>query len=62
MTHNNSTSQALTLQDQEALKNNNHAVIILASGLSQRLGQAKQLIFKNNEPLICSIILSLIHI
>lgn len=32
----------------------NHAVIILASGLSQRLGQAKQLLFKNGEPLICS--------
>lgn len=68
MTHNNSTSQALTLQgqdalqgqnalqDQEALKNNNYAVIILASGLSQRLGQAKQLLFKNGEPLICSMI------
>ena len=56
MTHNNATSQALTLQDPEALKNNNHAVIILASGLSQRLGQAKQLLFKNNEPLICSMI------
>ena len=56
MTHNNATSQALTLQDQEALKNNNHAVIILASGLSQRLGQAKQLLFKNDEPLMCSII------
>lgn len=62
MTHNNSTSHALTLQnqktlqDQEALKNNNHAAIILASGLSQRLGQAKQLLFKNGEPLICSMI------
>ena len=62
MTHNNATSQALILQDQEAfqgqtaLKNNNHAVIILASGLSQRLGQAKQLLFKNDEPLICSMI------
>lgn len=31
----------------------NHAVIILASGLSQRLGQAKQLLNKNGEPLIC---------
>ena len=30
----------------------NHAVIILASGLSQRLGQAKQLLPKNGEPLI----------
>lgn len=30
----------------------NHATIILASGLSQRLGQAKQLISKDGEPLI----------
>ena len=31
----------------------NHAVIILASGLSLRLGQAKQLLCKDGEPLIC---------
>ncbi|AMN50208.1 nucleotidyltransferase family protein [Psychrobacter sp. P2G3] len=31
----------------------NHATIILASGLSQRLGQAKQLLSKDGEPLIC---------
>lgn len=30
----------------------NHAVIILASGLSQRLGQAKQLLKKDGKPLI----------
>ena len=30
-----------------------HAVIILASGLSQRLGQSKQLLSKHGEPLIC---------
>ncbi|WP_367106367.1 nucleotidyltransferase family protein [uncultured Psychrobacter sp.] len=30
----------------------NHAVIVLASGLSQRLGQPKQLLNKNDEPLI----------
>lgn len=30
----------------------NHAVIILASGLSQRLGQPKQMLFKDGEPLI----------
>jgi molybdenum cofactor cytidylyltransferase len=29
-----------------------HAIIILASGLSQRLGQPKQLLIKNGEPLI----------
>ncbi|SLJ85413.1 NTP transferase domain-containing protein [Psychrobacter sp. DAB_AL43B] len=31
---------------------NSHAIIILASGLSRRLGQAKQLLCKNGEPLI----------
>jgi len=30
----------------------NHAVIILASGLSQRLGQPKQLLVKSGDPLI----------
>lgn len=30
----------------------NHAVIILASGLSQRLGHPKQLLLRNGEPLI----------
>jgi molybdenum cofactor cytidylyltransferase len=30
----------------------NHTVIVLASGLSQRLGQPKQLLVKNSEPLI----------
>lgn len=34
----------------------NHAVIILASGLSQRLGQPKQLLAKNGEPLIVRMI------
>ncbi|WP_372814858.1 nucleotidyltransferase family protein [Psychrobacter sp.] len=34
-------------------KSPNHAVIILASGLSLRLGQAKQLLCKDGEPLIC---------
>lgn len=29
-----------------------HAIIILASGLSQRLGQAKQLLYKDGTPLI----------
>ncbi len=31
----------------------NHTVIILASGLSERLGQSKQLLSKHGEPLIC---------
>ncbi|MGM8899852.1 NTP transferase domain-containing protein, partial [Psychrobacter sp. 1Y4] len=34
----------------------NHAVIILASGLSQRLGQPKQLLVKNGAPLIVRMI------
>jgi molybdenum cofactor cytidylyltransferase len=34
----------------------NHAVIVLASGLSQRLGQPKQLLVKNGEPLIAYMI------
>ena len=32
---------------------NNYAVIILASGLSQRLGQSKQFLSKDNQLLIC---------
>lgn len=35
---------------------NHHAVIILASGLSQRLGQPKQLLSKQGEPLICAML------
>ena len=31
----------------------NHAVIVLAIGLSERLGQSKQLLSKHGEPLIC---------
>ncbi|WP_296243542.1 MULTISPECIES: NTP transferase domain-containing protein [unclassified Psychrobacter] len=38
--------------NQQNVQQNNHAVIILASGLSRRLGQAKQLLCKNGEPLI----------
>lgn len=34
------------------LMTNTHAVIILASGLSQRLGHSKQLLGKDNKPLI----------
>lgn len=34
----------------------NHAVIVLASGLSQRLGQPKQLLVKNGAPLIVRMI------
>ena len=41
------------LKPTSPLKLSKHAVIILASGLSQRLGQAKQLLCKAGEPLIC---------
>jgi molybdenum cofactor cytidylyltransferase len=42
-----------SIQNLEAFKDSqNHAVIVLASGLSQRLGQSKQLLKKNNKPLI----------
>lgn len=34
----------------------NHAVIILASGLSQRLGQSKQLLTQDGEPLIVQMV------
>ena len=40
------------LTDDTERQAQNHAVIILASGLSQRLGQPKQLFLKNGEPLI----------
>lgn len=33
-----------------------HAVILLASGLSQRLGHAKQLIQKDQQPLLCHMV------
>lgn len=39
-------------QHNNHINTQNHAVIILASGLSQRLGQAKQLLPKNGKPLI----------
>ncbi|MGP5178070.1 nucleotidyltransferase family protein [Psychrobacter aquimaris] len=41
------------LKPTSPLRRSNHAVIILASGLSRRLGQAKQLLCKAGEPLIC---------
>lgn len=38
--------------NQQNFQQNNHAVIILASGLSRRLGETKQLLCKDGEPLI----------
>ncbi|MGP9518216.1 nucleotidyltransferase family protein [Psychrobacter sp. AOP7-C1-14] len=45
-----------TIEHTESIErqSQNHAVIILASGLSQRLGQPKQLLVKNGAPLITS--------
>lgn len=49
-------SRSHSVQTMCKQQTSNHAVIVLASGLSQRLGQAKQLLFKHGEPLICSMI------
>ncbi|WP_201502737.1 nucleotidyltransferase family protein [Psychrobacter cibarius] len=46
-------SMPIHLKPTNPLNLSNHAVIILASGLSLRLGQAKQLLCKDGEPLIC---------
>jgi len=46
---------SIVLEDNDR-QGQNHAVIILASGLSQRLGQPKQLLVKNGDPLINSMI------
>lgn len=50
------SSDTITLENTKNHAQNyvkSHAVIVLASGLSQRLGQAKQLLCKQGEPLVC---------
>ncbi len=50
------SSDSITVVDAKSHAQNyvkKHAMIVLASGLSQRLGQAKQLLCKQDEPLIC---------
>lgn len=52
-------SKALTkspVSSRPRLGGQDHAVIVLAGGLSQRLGQPKQLLSKYGEPLICYMI------
>ena len=44
---------AISVPNSSKIAEQGHAVIILASGLSRRLGQSKQLLSKNSEPLIC---------
>lgn len=46
------TSNSAAVPNQNSSQQTNHAIIILASGLSRRLGQAKQLLYKNGVPLI----------
>ena len=52
MKENDSTSNSAAIPNQNSSQQTNHAIIILASGLSRRLGQAKQLLCKNGVPLI----------
>ena len=52
MKENDSTLNRATIPNQNSSQQTNHAIIILASGLSRRLGQAKQLLCKNGVPLI----------
>ena len=47
-----STLVDANIQQQSHAQQKSHAIIILASGLSSRLGQAKQLLCKDGEPLI----------
>ena len=52
MKENDSTSNSAAIPSQNSSQQTNHAIIILASGLSRRLGQAKQLLCKNGVPII----------
>src|SRR5699024_2923525 len=51
-----STSNSAALPNQKSRRHSSHTMILLASGLSRRLGQAKQLLFKNGVPLISHMI------
>ena len=52
MKKSDSTSNSAAISNQNLEQQTNHAIILLASGLSRRLGQAKQLLYKNGVPLI----------
>lgn len=56
MKENDSTSNSAAISNQNLEQQTNHGIIILASGLSRRLGQAKQLLCKNGVPLISHMI------
>ena len=56
MKENDSASNSAAISNQNSSQQTNHAIIILASGLSRRLGQAKQLLCKNGVPLISHMI------
>ena len=52
MKENDSTSNSAAIPNKNSSQQTNHAIIILASGLSRRLGQAKQLLCKNGVSFI----------
>ena len=56
MKKSDSTSNSAALPNQNSSQQSSHTIIILASGLSRRLGEAKQLLYKNGVPLISHMI------
>lgn len=52
MKDNDSKSNSAALPNQNSSQQPSQAIILLASGLSRRLGEAKQLLYKNGVPLI----------
>src|SRR5690606_16656073 len=50
------TSNSAALPNQNSSQQSSHTIILLASGLSRRLGEAKQLLYKNRDPLISHMI------
>ncbi|WP_198328771.1 NTP transferase domain-containing protein [Psychrobacter faecalis] len=56
MKKSDSTSNSAAISNQNLEQQTNHGIIILASGLSRRLGQAKQLLCTNGVPLISHMI------
>jgi len=56
MKKSDSTSNSAAISNQNLKQQTNHGIIILASGLSRRLGEAKQLLYKNGVPLISHMI------
>ena len=56
MKKSDSTSNSAALPNQNSRLQTSHAIIILASGLSRRLGETKQLLYKNGVSLISHMI------